>query len=177
MTTTATPKPHTASRRPFTASRRTLRVALAALVAASGMAASTGVASAAGSHVKDEITFTSHAYLTPQPDGTSRVVMLADSCTLKADGGAAMPCKLVAWGTVNPDLSGEAEAVVTTRDRVIYFDEVFSPTGPASGLGTGTVKEYGPNGLKRGTFTAPYELAPTADPNVLLDWGTISITH
>jgi hypothetical protein len=154
------------------------RIALASIVAATATAATAGAAGASvAAHKTDHIDFASHAYLTPQPDGSSRVQLVADTCSIKSDGGAAKPCWLTATGTLHADGTGVAKAVVVTADRVITFDESFVPTGPASGLGSGTVKEIGLGGLKGGTFTAPYQLAPTADPNVLLDWGTITVTH
>jgi hypothetical protein len=159
------------------AAARLRSIVVTSLVAAIGIAGVASPASASGGHAKDEIAFTAHAYLTPQADGTSRVVLVGDSCTLSADGGAANQCSLAGYGTQWPDGSGTARAVVISRDRVIVFDEVIAATGPATGIATGSVQEVGAGGVRSGTFTAPFSLAPTSDPNVLLDSGTISVRH
>ena len=159
-----------------TARRSFRRLAVATLVASTAVAGSAAAASAAV-HKTDEVAFAGKVYLTPQADGSSKAVLVADSCTLKADGGPAKACSFVVYGTIKADGSGSAKAVLTTSDRVIVMDETFVATGPTTGLGTGTAKEIGINGVKSATFTAPFQLAPTSNPNVLLDWGTITITH
>ena len=157
--------------------RGTIVAASIAALAATGMAATTGAAGAAASHTTDAITFTSHAHLTAQSDGTSKAVLVSDSCTLKFDGGAPTPCTLVAAGTIGSN-GGTATAVVTSKYGAIFLDEVFAPTGPTTSIGHGSVKEIYPRvGVLDGTFTAAFEVAPTADQNVLLDWGTITVTH
>jgi hypothetical protein len=161
--------------RSFTIAPKTLRVALATVAATTGMAATSGVAAAAD-HGQDEITFTSHVYVAPQGDGSSRVVLIGDTCTLQADGGAAEACRISAVGRLQADGTGTAKAVVSTSDRVLQIEENFSSTG-GTGIGWGPVKEVGAGGPILGWFTAEFNFAPTEDPNVLYDWGTIHVTH
>ena len=164
--------------RSLTPSRKTVRLALATLAATTGMAATTGVAGAAvTAHHQDDINFTSHVYVAPQADGTSRVTMIGDTCTLTPDDGAQQVCRITSTGTLNPDGSGVAKATVATAGRVISFDEVFVPNWPGAGIGSGSVVEHGAGGPLAGTFTAWFSYTPTDVPNVLLDWGQIRVTH
>ena len=63
---------------------------------------------------------------------------------------------------------------------MIHLDETFTWTGPTTLLGTGLVSEVrtGSRGDRTaGTFIGEFTTAPTDDPNVLLDWGSIRVTH
>lgn len=164
--------------RNFISARRTARLALAAVVATTGMATTSAVAGAAvPGHHQDDINYTYHVYVAPQGDGSSRVVLIGDTCTLTPDDLAQKPCKMSAVGTLNADGSGVAKATVSTAGHVIKFDETFVPNGPGAGIGFGPVVEVGAGGPTPGTFTAAFTYAPSDAPNVLLGWGQIRVTH
>jgi hypothetical protein len=160
--------------------RRTWLATLGAVVAAAGVAAGPATAApAAPEHHTDVITFTSHVHLTPPEAATGHFILLADTCLLQSDDAPAVPCTFRGAGTVSPD-GGTAHGVVTSERGVIDLDEVFTWTGPATLAATGTATETLTGaGAERttGTFAGDFTAAPTDKPNVLSDWGTITIAH
>jgi type 1 fimbria pilin len=129
-----------------------------------------------GAVVSDVVTFAGRATLVPLPiGGGSPFVITSDSCQVASDGEAPVPCSLVATGTLLPDGTGTAVGVVASSDGVIFLNESFQPTGPNTGVGTGTGTEADDSGANPITFTAAFRTAPTNAPNVLLDEGTIVV--
>ena len=157
--------------------RRSIRLALGGvLVAAAAVAGSTGVAAATGTHVSDVITYSSHAYLTPPQAGPGRFVLVGDTCTIASAGRPAIPCTITGYGTVSPT-GGTAQAVVTSANGVILLDEVYVFTSPTTLHGSGTTTKIARGGVTTGTFVGDFTAAPTATPNVLLDYGTITVSE
>jgi hypothetical protein len=144
------------------------------------MLATEGVAPAAESNqvVSDVVTYTSHAYLTPPSAGApGRFVLIGDTCQLKSDGESPVSCTIVGAGTVTPT-GGQARAVITSREGVITLNETYVFTGPTTSSGEGSALEVDiadRGAVTHGTFTGDFVTAPTANPNVLLDRGTITV--
>ncbi len=157
--------------------RRTMGPALGGLlIAATTLAGTGGVAVAAGSpHVTDVITFTSHVYLTPPQNGTGRFAIIGDTCQVASNGRPAIPCTFVGGGTVTAT-GGVARGVVTSSNGMIILDETYVFTGPTTSFGSGPATKITSAGRTTGTFTGSFTTAPTANPNVLLDWGTFIVS-
>lgn len=161
----------------LTTARRALLTALGGvLVAGAGLAGTGGVAAAAGTHVSDVVTFTSHVYLTPPQNGTGAFVIVGDTCQVASNGQPAVPCRFAGAGTVTAT-GGVAKGVVTSRNGVLVLDETYVFTGPTTSSGVGPATKIDGRGVTTGTFTGSFTTAPTADPNVLLDWGTFIVSQ
>jgi len=169
--------PHSTTTR---TARRTAAALAGVLVAATAIGSGAGAASADESeHLGDQILFTSHVRLTPPRDGQpGRFALVSDTCSHVATDSVAVPCTFVASGTVGA--TGEARGVVTSEFGVIRLDETYTFTSPTTLIGSGPVTEVrtGAGGARMtGTFVGQFTSAPTDDPNVLLDWGSIVVTH
>jgi hypothetical protein len=139
---------------------------------------SSPAAAADATAVSDVVTFAGRATLLPVTvGGGSPFVITSDSCQVASDGDAPVPCSLVATGTILPNGTGTAVGVVASSDGVIFLNETFQPTGPTTGVGTGTGTEADDSGANPITFTASFRTAPTSAPNVLLDAGTIVVSE
>ncbi len=146
-----------------------------ALIAVTGLSTA-GVAHAATPHTTDVITYTSHAYLTPPGAGPGRFVVVGDTCSLESDGGPAIPCTVVGYGTVTPT-GGTGRAIVTSRRGVIVLDETYEFTSPTTLVGKGNATEIRGGERLTGTWIGYFVATPTAVPNVLLDSGVMTVTH
>jgi hypothetical protein len=166
----------------FRGSRIARRVGRASLglvaVAAIGVgAAQAGAAEPA--HHTDVITFTSYVHLTPPQSEGARFILLGDTCWLQADDKPAVPCMIYGAGTVAA-VNGTAHGIITSERGKIDIDEVYSFTSPTTLTATGTATEVltGAHGDRvTGTFVGDFSAVPTDRADVLLDWGTITITH
>jgi hypothetical protein len=140
------------------------------------LAISSPAAAADGTAVSDVVTFAGRATLVPLTvGGGSPFILTSDSCQVASDGEAPVPCSLVATGTLLPNGTGTAVGVVASNDGVIFLNEAFQPTGPDTGVGSGTGTEADDSGTNPITFTASFRTAPTSQPNVLLDAGSIIV--
>lgn len=144
------------------------------------LAATTMMTGGAGAAVPrtDVLTFSSHAILTPPGPNPDHFALVSDTCSLKSDGGPASPCVTAASGTLSPT-GGVSRAVVASAGAIIILDETYVLTGPntAHGSGSATRIDARTGARETGTFTADFTTAPTGDPNVLLDSGTVTVTY
>lgn len=128
--------------------------------------------------VSDTVTFTGHARFVPvSVGGGSPFVLTSDSCQVASDGEPTVPCWLVATGTERPDGTGSISGVIASQDGVLFVTGPIQPTGPTTGVVTGTGTEADDSGTNPTTFTAPFAITPTSDPNVHLDQGTIVVSE
>jgi hypothetical protein len=140
------------------------------------LAMSSPAAAADGTAVSDVVTFAGRATLVPVTvGGGSPFIITSDTCQVASDGEAPVPCSLVATGTLLPNGTGTAVGVVASNDGVIFLNETFQPTGPSTGVGSGTGTEADDSGSNPITFTASFQTAPTNTPNVLVDQGSIVV--
>lgn len=146
------------------------------LAATLAVSTGAGVATAATPHTTDVITYSGRNYVAaPSANGTSRFALVADHCTLKADGGAGIPCSFDGAGTVSA-AGGHAIGLIRSARGSIVLDESFTFTSATTSVGSGSALEFGLS-PRTGTFVGTFTAGPTASPNVLLSAGTITVTH
>lgn len=162
------------------ATKRRFAVAAALALCPGLLMVTTGIPVAAADPFAETtvVSFTSHVYLSPvTPGQPRRFTIVGDSCQLVAGGEDAIPCTITIAGTVAPG-GGQARGAITSARSVITLDETFVFTGPTTSAGRGTatvVDRAGSAGVRFGTFTAGFTTAPTPNPNVLLDTGTVTV--
>jgi hypothetical protein len=93
---------------------------------------------------------------------------------IESVGRPPTPCIFVGSGNVTAS-GGQARGVVTSGDGVILLEETYVFTSPTTLTATGTATRVSGGPPTQGTFTGDFTAVPTADPNVLLDFGTITV--
>ena len=141
------------------------------------LAMSSPAAAADDTAVSDVVTFAGRVTLVPGTvGGGSPFVLTSDTCQVASDGEAPGPCFFVATGTLFPNGTATAVGVVASNDGVIFINQTSSqPTGPNTGVTSGTGIKADDSGINPITFTSSFQTAPTNTPNVLLNQATIVV--
>ena len=134
-------------------------------------------AAAAGDEASDVITFSGPLRITPAPPGQAPLgIVVSDTCQHTTDEGESVPCFVFAVGAVEP--VGTARAFAVSREGVFILDESFVfdlATGEGTGTGSGTKIDLDEGQVRRVTFDATFQAAPTDNPNVFLDTGVVNV--